>query len=90
LALGAILERHNSSPTNTVAAVSANPIAILRLPEVLRRVGKCRSGLYRAINAGLFPRPIKLSDRAVAWLEWEVEQWLCDRIAERDRTQVPA
>jgi prophage regulatory protein len=60
-------------------------VAILRLPAVLSRVGKCRSGLYAEVAAGRFPRPVKLSERAVGWLEHEVTKWLLDRVAARDK-----
>lgn len=34
--------------------------SVLRMPEVLRRVGLSRSALWRRIAVGQFPRPIKL------------------------------
>ena len=40
---------------------------LLRLPEVLTRSGYSRSTLYRRIDAGLFPRPVKPSQRISAW-----------------------
>jgi prophage regulatory protein len=33
---------------------------------------------------GKFPRRVKLSYRAVAWLEDEIEAWIAARAAERD------
>jgi len=36
-------------------------------------------------GAGKFPKQIKLSERSAGWLESEVNDWLTDRIAERDR-----
>ena len=79
---GVIMAKNKSTATRTVAPLT--PVTILRLPAVLSRVGKCRSGLYAEIEAGRFPKPIKLSDRAVGWLESEVAQWLLDRVAARD------
>ena len=32
---------------------------ILRLPEVERRTGRARSSIYRDVDRGLFPRPVK-------------------------------
>lgn len=53
---------------------------ILRLPAVIDRTGKSRSPIYADIQAGLFPRPIKLGARAAGWPEHEVEQVITARI----------
>lgn len=53
---------------------------VLRLPEVKARVGLSRSSIYVAVSKGKFPRPIQLGDRAVGWVEAEVEAWLSLRI----------
>lgn len=57
--------------------------AILRLPEVERRVGLRRSSIYERVSRGAFPQPVKLGT-ASGWLEDEIEQWLAARVAERD------
>jgi prophage regulatory protein len=57
---------------------------ILRLPEVMQRVGLKHASIYAAIAAGTFPKPIPLGERAVGWLEHEVDQWLKARVVERD------
>jgi prophage regulatory protein len=54
---------------------------VLRLPEVLARVGLGRSYIYKLISQGDFPRPIKLGPRASGWLEFEIDCWLEQRIA---------
>ena len=53
---------------------------ILRLPDVTDRTGLSRSTIYLKISDGRFPTPISLGDRAVGWLESEIEQWILDRI----------
>lgn len=46
---------------------------ICRLGEVLTaRGGICRATLYNHIEAGLFPKPLKLNRRANCWPESEV------------------
>lgn len=57
---------------------------ILRLRAVLDRYGKTRSPTYADIQAGLFPRPIKLGARAAGWVEHEVERVIAARIAGAD------
>jgi prophage regulatory protein len=64
---------------------NTGPTLVLeRLPAVVRRSGLSRSEIYRRVAAGTFPRPVKLGERASAWANTEVTQWLNDRIAERD------
>ena len=60
------------------------PARLLRLREVRRRTGKSRSGIYRSVACGTFPAPVKLGERASAWVESEVEAWIAERIADRD------
>ena len=57
---------------------------ILRLPEVKARTGLGHSSIYERIGAGTFPRQVKLGDRAVGWIETEIQAWQEARIAERD------
>lgn len=57
---------------------------ILRRRKVEDRAGLSCSALYRRIAAGTFPKPINLGSEAVGWLESEVNDWVCARIAERD------
>ena len=52
---------------------------LLRLPEVCNLTGLSRSSLYRAINAGLFPRSVQLGQRSVAWRLDQVEDWINSR-----------
>jgi len=54
---------------------------IIRMPEVCRKTGKGKSGIYADIAAGRFPAPIKIGKRASGWVEEEIEQWIDVRIA---------
>jgi prophage regulatory protein len=60
---------------------------ILRLPDVLKRTGYSRSGLYHKIDQGTFPAPISLGERAVGWFEEEVDEWQkkCIAITEQSK-----
>jgi prophage regulatory protein len=42
------------------------------------------------IGRGAFPRPIALGEKRVGFIEAEIDQWLKDRIAERDIGKAPA
>ncbi|MCQ1059975.1 AlpA family transcriptional regulator [Photobacterium sp. ZSDE20] len=49
---------------------------IIRLPEVKEKTGLSRSSIYLRMSKGNFPQSISLGERAVGWLEADVEQWL--------------
>jgi prophage regulatory protein len=51
----------------------------LRLPAVIERTALSRSSIYRLVQLGRFPAPVKLSERASAWREAEINQWLASR-----------
>ena len=58
---------------------------LLKRPEVRQRTTLSDSTLYRLLDRGEFPRPIKVNPngRAVAWLESEVDAWIESRLADR-------
>ena len=58
----------------------ARPIQILRLPEVCKTTGLGRSMVYQLEAAQRFPARVRISDRAVGWVEEEVQGWLAERI----------
>lgn len=53
---------------------------LCRLPEVLSRVGYKRSRFLDLVRLGVFPSPVKLGARAVAWPESQIDA-LVDRLA---------
>lgn len=57
------------------------PLFILRRQAVEVRTGLSRSTIYLRVAQGTFPRPIPLGQRAVGWLEREVEAWLQAQVA---------
>jgi len=60
--------------------------AILRLPAVKAVTGLSRSTIYLRISEGRFPKPVSLGDRAVGWIEAEVQEWLEQQIAASRQT----
>lgn len=60
----------------------APAILILRLPQLLQKIGICRSKVYSLLDASSryydkdFPKPIRLGLRSVGWNLAEVESWL--------------
>ena len=55
------------------------PDSFLRLPEVIKRCGFSRSRIYALAAKGDFPKPRKIGERAAAWLESEINQWVAQR-----------
>jgi len=53
---------------------------LLRLPKVIDRTGLSKSSIYAFILAGTFPKPISLGERAVAWQESDISDWIEKRI----------
>ncbi|MEQ9394386.1 helix-turn-helix transcriptional regulator [Haliea sp.] len=62
---------------------SMNNHMLLRLPQVKAVTGLSRSMIYALVSSDRFPHPIKISDRASAWVAAEVDAWIEGKIAER-------
>ena len=58
----------------------AKPIQVDKLlsilSEVIRKTGFGKTWIYKLISAGKFPKQIKIGDRAVAFIESEVDEWI--------------
>ncbi|MGB3317132.1 MAG: AlpA family transcriptional regulator [Albidovulum sp.] len=54
---------------------------ILRRPDVEHLTGFKRSMIYLMMQRGTFPKPVKLSERAIGWRESDVAAWLSSREA---------
>ena len=69
-----------------IADVSPSPVALslARLPEVQSRVGLSAPTIWRMRRAGTFPQPVQISPGLVGWVRTEIDQWVADRIADRD------
>jgi len=56
----------------------------IKLTEVIAMTGLGRSSIYNFMADGSFPQSVPLTARAVRWLEKEVQEWMLEKIAERD------
>jgi prophage regulatory protein len=63
---------------------------ILRFAELSKKVGLGRTAIYAAIDAGTFPRPVKLTERASGWRESEVDAWIAARQQSKPRPKKAA
>lgn len=60
---------------------------LLRIAEVRSMTRRSTSRIYADMSANVFPRPIRIGARAVAWRESELVAWLAQRVAERDQRE---
>ncbi len=57
---------------------------LLRFPEVSERVALKRTAIYDRVGAGTFPAPVRLTERAVAWRESDIDAWIASRPSARE------
>lgn len=71
------METTQSTPLNLPSS------RILRLKDVLRCTGLGKTKIYDMQADGTFPPSIKLGERAVGWLQSEVDAWVQQRLQSR-------
>lgn len=59
--------------------------SLIRLTEVQRRTGYSKAWIYRLMSNREFPASVKLGSRSIAFVESEVDEWIAERIAARDK-----
>jgi prophage regulatory protein len=71
---------------------SPRPRRVLRMSATEEKVGLKESQIREKVAKGTFPKPIRLSPsgRAIGFLEHELEQYLEERIRERDQGYAPS
>ncbi len=57
----------------------ATPSKLLSKPQVLARVPWSDTTLWRRVKDGTFPKPVRLSENRIAWLESDVDEWITRR-----------
>ena len=56
---------------------------LMRLPATEEKVGLKKTEIYKQIDEGTFPAPIRVGVRQVAWLESELDEWIEAKVAAR-------
>jgi len=56
--------------------IPASPPRLLRLPEVMARVGLKRSAIYQRMSEGTFPKSRSLGRKCAVWVEAEIDAWI--------------
>ncbi len=63
---------------------------LVRLPEVSAMTGCSRSKIYADMQSMLFPSSIRLGSRSVAWVDYEIDEWIEARIAGKTDDEIKA
>ncbi|EPE3040412.1 AlpA family transcriptional regulator [Vibrio cholerae] len=63
--------------------IGERPMRFLKLKEVMEKTALSRSAIYRKMNEGEFPESVNLGERAIAWVESEVDEWMAERLQTR-------
>lgn len=56
---------------------------LIRIKAVMDRTGIGRTSIYKRINEGTFPAPVKIGNSS-AWVESEIDEWVNKVISERE------
>ena len=56
---------------------------LIRLPEVMERVGLRRTAIYQRMREGQFPKSRSLGARCTVWVEAEINNWIRNVIQEQ-------
>tara|TARA_R110000772_G_scaffold146487_7_gene256674 strand:- start:75 stop:338 length:264 start_codon:yes stop_codon:yes gene_type:complete len=65
-----------------------SPARLLRLPEVIDRVGLRRSAIYQRMSEGRFPKSRSLGPKCTVWVEEEIDGWIRS-IADKPHRDAP-
>jgi prophage regulatory protein len=55
----------------------------IRMSDLRSKVGLSKSQIYKLIQQGDFPKPIKLGDKIAVWTNSEVEEWMSAKVHTR-------
>lgn len=57
---------------------------LLRLRDVIARVGIQKSQIYKLMELDEFPKSVKLSYKVSCWVASEIDDWIENKIKQRD------
>jgi prophage regulatory protein len=59
---------------------------IYRLPDVMNMTGLSRSSIYLRVSTNEFPKPVKISRRAIGWPEESIIAWQAKMMEAQDES----
>lgn len=54
---------------------------LLRISQVIDKTSLSRSTIYELMRTGQFPKQLRISAKAAAWREDEIDAWIIGRTA---------
>jgi len=63
-------------------ATDDDPIRLISIKEICKRLGYSRHWVYQRVRSGEFPQPIRLG-RETKFVESEFNAWMKDQVAQR-------
>lgn len=75
-----------AAPSNEAASPHSDeaaplPTRLLRLPDVMARVGMKRSAIYQRMSEGRFPKSRSLGPKCAVWVEVEIDEWVANVVS---------
>ncbi|EJC7066966.1 AlpA family transcriptional regulator [Vibrio parahaemolyticus] len=64
--------------------IGGHSMRFLKLKEVMQKTAQSRSAIYLKMNDSNFPQSINLGDRAVAWVDSEIDDWMEACLGDRE------
>ena len=58
-------------------------LKVLRLPEVVKRLGISRTGIYDRIRENNFPRSVQVGKRSIGFIESEINDYIKKMMSNR-------
>ena len=52
----------------------------IRMPDLRQKVGLSKSQIYKLIQQGEFPEPVKLGRKVSVWTDSDVEEWMSKQV----------
>ncbi|MDX7952199.1 AlpA family phage regulatory protein [Lichenihabitans sp. Uapishka_5] len=65
--------------STTAKALATTAHQLLNVTDVRQRIKVSVSTLYRWMDAGTFPKPLKLGDACVRWREEDLVAWIASK-----------
>lgn len=63
-------------------------IEFLKLPAIILTGGRKKATVYADMAAGVFPRPVRIGGRGVAWIKNEVQKIYAARVAGKSDDEI--
>lgn len=60
---------------------------IIKMNEVQKLTSLSRSTIWRLEKSGHFPSKIQLAEKAIGWIEGDIQRWIQSRRSNKKRSQ---